>query len=52
MGKGKAAVKILLFYNLSGVKGPKRAGQDYDQMSMYPVTSWLLSQKHIGVTSL
>lgn len=35
MGKGKAAVKILLFYNLSEVKGPKRAGQNYDQMSIY-----------------
>lgn len=30
MGKGKVAVKILLSYNLSEVKGPKRAEQDYD----------------------
>lgn len=43
MGKGKVAVKILLFYNLSEVKGPKRAGQDYDQMNIYPV-NFLASQ--------
>lgn len=52
MGKGKVAVKILLSYNLSEVKGPKRAEQDYDQINIYPVTSWLLSQKQIGVTAL
>lgn len=52
MGKGKVAVKILLSYNLSEVKGPKKAEQDYDQINIYPVTSWLLSQKQIGVTAL
>lgn len=35
MGKGKVAVKILLFHNLSEIKGPKRAGQGYDQMNIY-----------------
>lgn len=51
MGKARLLWKSFCFTISQRLKG-LRAGQDYDQMNIYPVTSWLLSQEHIGVTSL